>query len=110
MNGINITALADLTATVTGPHVEVDVGAIADDDVAKVLLGPERQAYELVHGIALDLRGVARGSKGSPPPGCSDRPMRRCGLNRDCGSKWEFINGWGDQHWTSRRGLGGIER
>ena len=34
-------------------HVEVDVGAVAGDDVAKVLLVSERQAGEVVQGIAL---------------------------------------------------------
>jgi hypothetical protein len=34
-------------------HVEVDVGAVAGDDVAEVLLVPERQAGEIVQGIAL---------------------------------------------------------
>src|ERR1022692_3342559 len=34
-------------------HVEVDVGAVAGDDVAKVLLVPERQADEVVERIAL---------------------------------------------------------
>src|SRR5207248_5411239 len=34
-------------------HVEVDVGAVAGDDVAKVLLVSERQDGEVVQGIAL---------------------------------------------------------
>jgi hypothetical protein len=34
-------------------HAEVDVGAVAGDDVAKVLLVPERQDGEVVQGIAL---------------------------------------------------------
>src|SRR5262245_9860272 len=34
-------------------HVQVDVGAVAGDDVAQVLLVPERQAGEVVQGIAL---------------------------------------------------------
>jgi len=34
-------------------HVEVDVGAVAGDDVAKVLLVSERQAGQVVQGIAL---------------------------------------------------------
>ncbi len=34
-------------------HVEVDVGAVAGHDVAEVLLVPERQAGEVVQGIAL---------------------------------------------------------
>jgi hypothetical protein len=33
-------------------HVEVDVGAVAGDDIAKVLLVSERQAGEVVQGIA----------------------------------------------------------
>ena len=33
-------------------HVEVDVGAVAGDDVAKVLLVSERQAGEVVQTIA----------------------------------------------------------
>jgi hypothetical protein len=33
-------------------HVEVDVGAVAGDDVGKVLLVPERQDGEVVQGIA----------------------------------------------------------
>src|SRR5439155_2220583 len=34
-------------------HVEVDVGAVAGDDVAKVLLVSERQDGEVVQGVAL---------------------------------------------------------
>src|SRR5918996_605367 len=33
-------------------HVEVDVGAVAGDDVAKVLLVSERQDGEVVQGVA----------------------------------------------------------
>src|SRR6266536_1659263 len=38
-------------------HVEVDVGAVAGDDVAKVLLVSERQGSEVVQGIALGRLG-----------------------------------------------------
>src|SRR3954451_15904378 len=38
-------------------HVEVDVGAVAGDDVAKVLLVSERQGGDVVQGIALACLG-----------------------------------------------------
>jgi hypothetical protein len=38
-------------------HVEVDVGAVAGDGVAEVLLVSERQAGEVVHGMALTCLG-----------------------------------------------------
>ena len=41
-------------------HVEVDVGAVAGDDVAKVLLVSERQDGEVVQGIALGLPRTSR--------------------------------------------------
>ena len=39
-------------ATTSADHVEVDVGAVAGDDIAKVLLMSERQDGEVVQGIA----------------------------------------------------------
>src|SRR4030088_942839 len=42
-------------------HVEIDVGAVAGDDVAKVLLVSERQAGEVVQGIALARLGPVDG-------------------------------------------------
>src|SRR4029077_19579352 len=38
-------------------HVEVDVGAVAGDDVAQVLLVSERQGGEVVQGVALACLG-----------------------------------------------------
>jgi hypothetical protein len=38
---------------VRADHVEVDVGAVAGDDVPKVLLVSERQGGEVVRGVAL---------------------------------------------------------
>ena len=46
-------------------HAEVDVGAVAGHDVAKVLLVSERQAGEVVQGIA-SRRSIA--ASGSPRP------------------------------------------
>ena len=50
-------------------HVEVDVGALAGDDVAKVLLLSERQAGEVVQGIALARLGPVAAASGSHTAG-----------------------------------------
>jgi hypothetical protein len=53
-------------------HVEVDVGTVAGDDVAKVLLVSERQAGEVEQGIAL--------ARLASPPGCCPAPSRHLRL------------------------------